>query len=227
MSKQTRFFEIIQMLRAARAPMLAREMAETLEVSPRTIYRDIATLQSMQTPILGEPGIGYVMRKGYDLPPINLDVEEAEAIAVGLAMIARTGDAGLMRAAGRASRKLNAIAPTTRQLIASSWGVGDDVSGDMTVIRAAMRDEQKLMLQYRDAVGAETTRIIWPLALIYYSESAMIVAWCELRRRLRHFRLDRVVSMQSGAGAFVGQGAKLLAEWEQTQKAITVDTVTL
>jgi predicted DNA-binding transcriptional regulator YafY len=226
MSKQTRFFEIIQMLRAARAPMLAREMAETLEVSPRTIYRDIATLQSMQTPILGEPGIGYVMRKGYDLPPINLDVEEAEAIAVGLAMIARTGDAGLLRAAGRASRKLNEIAPTTRQLIASSWG-GDDVSGDMTVIRVAMRDEQKLMLQYRDAVGAETTRIIWPLALIYYSESAMIVAWCGLRRRLRHFRLDRVVSMQSGAGAFVGQGAKLLAEWEQTQKAITVDTVTL
>lgn len=94
MSKSTRFFEIIQMLRAAKAPLLARDMAETLEVSPRTIYRDIATLQSMQTPILGEPGIGYVMRKGYDLPPINLDVEEAEAIAVGLAMIARTGDAG-------------------------------------------------------------------------------------------------------------------------------------
>ena len=66
MSKQTRFFEITQMLRAARAPMLARDMAQTLEVSPRTIYRDIATLQSMQTPILGEPGIGYVMRKGYD-----------------------------------------------------------------------------------------------------------------------------------------------------------------
>ena len=101
------------------------------------------------------------------------------------------------------------------------------MSGDRTVIRAAMRDEQKLALQYRDAVGAETTRIIWPLALIYYSESAMIVAWCELRRRLRHFRLDRVVSMQSGVGAFVGQGATLLAEWERTQKAATVDTVTL
>jgi predicted DNA-binding transcriptional regulator YafY len=227
MSKSTWFFEIIQMLRAAKAPLLARDMAETLEVSPRTIYRDIATLQSMQTPILGEPGIGYVMRKGYDLPPINLDVEEAEAIAVGLAMIARTGDAGLMRAAGRASRKLNAVAPTTRQLIASSWGVGDGVLVDMTLIRAAMRDEQKLVMQYRDASDAETTRVIWPLALIYYSDSAMIVAWCELRKGLRHFRLDRMLSVQGGVGGFIGQGTVLLAEWEQTQKAATVDTVAL
>ena len=231
MSKQTRFFEIIQMLRAARAPMLARDIAETLEVSPRTIYRDIATLQSMQTPILGEPGIGYVMRKGYDLPPINLDVEEAEAIAVGLALIARTGDVGLMRAAGRASRKLNAVAPTARQLIASSWGVGDNMgvspSVDLTIIRAAMRDEQKLALQYRDASDEETTRVVWPLALIYYSESAMIVAWCELRKSLRHFRLDRFISAQGGIGDFIGQGAALLAEWEQTQKATTVDTVDL
>lgn len=215
------------MLRAASAPLLARDIAETLEVSARTIYRDIVTLQSMQTPIYGEPGIGYIMRNGYDLPPINLDVEEAEAIAVGLAMIARTGDAGLMRAAGRASRKLNAVAPTTRQLIASSWGVGDGVSVDMTVIRAAMRKEQKLLLQYCDATGAETQRMIWPLALIYYSESAMIVAWCELRVGLRHFRLDRVVSFQNEVGNFAGQGAVLLAEWEQTQKAATVDTVAL
>ena len=200
------------MLRAAKAPLLARDMAETLEVSPRTIYRDIATLQSMQTPILGEPGIGYVMRKGYDLPPINLDVEEAAAIAIGLAMIARTGDAGLMRAAGRASRKLNAVAPTTRQLIASSWGLGDGVSVDMTLIRAAMRGEQKLVIKYREASGAETKRLIWPLALIYYSDSAMIVAWCELRTGLRHFRLGRMLSVQGGIGGFIGQGTALLAE---------------
>ena len=112
-----------------------------------------------------------------------MDVEEAEAIAVGLALIARTGDVGRMRAAGRASRKLNAVAPTTRQLIASAWAVGDNTgvspSVDLTVIRAAMRDEQKLMFKYRDALDVETARIIWPLALIYCSESAMIVAWCE------------------------------------------------
>lgn len=227
MSKSSRFFEIIQLLRSARGPLLARDIAKTLEVSTRTIYRDIATLQSMQTPILGEAGIGYVMRKGYDLPPINLDVEEAEAIAVGLSMVARTGDVGLMRAAGRASRKLNAIAPTARQLIASSWGVDVNLAADMAQIRAAMRAEQKLALEYVDAAGAETQRIIWPLALIYYSESAVIVAWCELREGLRHFRVDRVIGSQVAGGDFIGQGAGLLAQWEGTQKAATVDTVEL
>lgn len=227
MSKSTRFFEIIQMLRTAKAPILARDIAQTLEVSVRTIYRDIATLQSMQTPIYGEPGIGYVMRKGYDLPPINLDVEEAEAIAVGLSMIARTGDAGLIRAAGRASRKLNAIAPTTRQLIASSWGVSVDQTNVMAMIRVAMRDEHKLILGYRDAEGVESDRVIWPLALIYYSDSAMVVAWCELREGLRHFRLDRMISCTGGAEKFTGKGGALLAEWEVTQKAATVETLPL
>ena len=108
-SKTTRFFEIIQLLRDAKKPLLARDLATVLEVSVRTVYRDIASLQAMQTPILGEPGVGYVMRKGYDLPPINLDVDEAEAIAVGLSLVARTGDPGLWRAAGRASRKLHEL----------------------------------------------------------------------------------------------------------------------
>ena len=122
-SKTTRFFEIIQLLRDAKKPLLARDLATVLEVSVRTVYRDIASLQAMQTPILGEPGVGYVMRKGYDLPPINLDVDEAEAIAVGLSLVARTGDPGLWRAAGRASRKLHEAAPGTRKLVTSSWGV--------------------------------------------------------------------------------------------------------
>jgi len=122
MSKSTRFSEVIQLLRSATKPILAREIAAALEVSVRTVYRDIASLQAMQAPILGEPGVGYVMRKGYDLPPINLDVDEAEAIAVGLSLIARTGDAGLWRAAGRAARKLQEAAPGTRKLVTSSWG---------------------------------------------------------------------------------------------------------
>ena len=181
----------------------------------------------MQTPIYGEPGIGYVMRKGYDLPPINLEVEEAEAIAVGLSMIARTGDAGLIRAAGRASRKLNAIAPTTRQLIASSWGMTKDQAQVMPLIRAAMRKERKLNIGYCDAAEVETNRVIWPLALIYYSESAMVVAWCELRAGLRHFRLDRMNICTPSEDHFIGKGTALLAEWEKTQKAATVETMPL
>ncbi|WP_386172287.1 helix-turn-helix transcriptional regulator [Sulfitobacter sp. R86518] len=222
--KTTRFFEIIQLLRVANKPLLARDLAEVLEVSVRTIYRDIASLQAMQTPILGEPGVGYVMRKGYDLPPINLDVDEAEAIAVGLSLVARTGDPGLWRAAGRASRKLHEAAPGTRKLVASSWGVETEPPIDLSRLRAAIRAETKLEVFYRDANERESNRIIWPLVLIYYVDNVMIVAWCELRQSLRHFRVDRIADGNFLFDSFSGKGDALIALWEQTQKNETVST---
>lgn len=224
MSKSSRLFEIIQLLRAAKAPLLAQQMADSLEVSKRTIYRDIATLQAMQTPIYGEAGIGYVMRKGYDLPPLNLDVEEAEAIAVGLSLIARTGDVGLWRAAGRAARKLNEVAPGTRRLVASSWGVTDIETINLGTLRRAIREEQKVTLSYQDASGRPSNRTIWPLALIYYVDAVTIAAWCELRAALRHFRLDRVQGWSLAEEHFTGRGTALLVEWEATQKPETVLT---
>lgn len=223
-SKTTRFFEIIQLLRDAKNPLLARDLAAVLEVSVRTVYRDIASLQAMQTPILGEPGVGYVMRKGYDLPPINLDVDEAEAIAVGLSLVARTGDLGLWRAAGRASRKLHEAAPGTRKLVTSSWGVETEPSIDLSRLRAAIRSETKLEIAYRDADERETNRVIWPLVLIYYVDNVMIVAWCELRQSLRHFRVDRIAKGTFLIDNFKGEGDALVAQWEQTQKNETVST---
>lgn len=223
MSKTTRFFEIIQMLRAASRPMLAQELAEALEVSVRTIYRDIATLQARQTPIYGEAGVGYVMRKGYDLPSLNLEMEEAEAVAVGLSMIARTGDAGLWRAAVRAARKLNEVAPGTRQLVAASYGV-EATPVDLGLVRRAIRDERKLRVAYVDAEGRASSRVIWPVAMVYYMDTAMAVAWCELRAGLRHFRMDRMPECVETGARFEGQGAALLALWEATQKEATVTT---
>lgn len=224
MSKTSRFFEIIQLLRQARRPLLARELAQELEVSPRTIYRDIATLQSMQTPIMGEAGVGYVMRKGYDLPPVNLDIDEAEAVAVGLGMVARTGDPGLWRAAQRAARKLNEAAPGTQRLVASAWGVQETPAVAMSALRAAIRDEQKLNLRYQDQYGALSDRIVWPLALIYYVDTALLVAWCELRAGLRHFRLDRMMVCRLMDDHFRGLGQALFEDWEVTQKNDTVLT---
>ncbi|MFN0264086.1 helix-turn-helix transcriptional regulator [Tepidamorphus sp. 3E244] len=224
MAKSDRFFEIIQILRQARKPLRARDIAELLEVSPRTVYRDIATLQAMQTPIHGEAGIGYVMRKGYDLPPINFDIDEAEAVAVGLAMVARTGDLGLWRAAQRASRKLNKTAPGTQRLVASSWGVAATAAVDMTTLRALIRAERKIDMAYDDASGAQTRRVVWPLALIYYTESVLLVGWCELRRDLRHFRLDRIANVTPLDDTFTGRSDDLIALWEDTQKRETVST---
>lgn len=224
MSKTTRFFDVIQMLRNADRPILARDIADTLEVSVRTIYRDIASLQAMQTPILGEPGVGYVMRRGYDLPPINVDVDEAEAIAIGLSLIARIGDPGLWQAACRASRKLHAVAPGTRKLVTSSWGIKTAPSVDLSALRTAIRNETKLDIEYCDADGRASGRMIWPLVLIYYVDNVIIVAWCELRQDLRHFRLDRVVKGSFKPDSFKGLGDALIARWERTQKNDTVST---
>ncbi|MGD1882087.1 MAG: helix-turn-helix transcriptional regulator [Paracoccaceae bacterium] len=224
MPKSDRFFEIIQLLRGAKAPLPAQTLADTLEVSVRTIYRDIATLQARQTPIEGAPGLGYVMRKGYDLPPLNLDAEEAEARAVGLSMIARTGDAGLWRAAQQAFRKLNEVAPGTRRLITSSCGINALPQVDLSLVRGAIREERKLRLHYRDVDGKGTDRVIWPLALIYYSDTAIVAGWCELRQDLRHFRLDRILACSPEAGQFKGRGEALLDLWETSQKDLTVTT---
>ncbi len=225
MSRSVRLFEVIQMLRSAKEPLLARDLATALEVSIRTVYRDIAALQAMQTPILGEPGVGYVMRRGYDLPPINFDVEEAEAISVGLGMIARTGDAGLWRAAKRAARKLNETAPGTRRLVTSSWPMGFTPNVELSELRKAIRAEKKVRINYRDAEGRETQRVIWPLVLVYYLDAAMIAAWCELRCDIRHFRLDRVISHRLLADGFEGCGDALISEWEQNQKVESVPMV--
>ena len=224
MAKSDRYFEIIQLLRQAKRPLLARELAEELEVSRRTIYRDIATLQARQTPILGEPGVGYVMRKGYDLPPINFDVDEAEAVSIGLNMVARTGDTDLWRSARKAARKLNEAAPGTKRLVASSWGIDATPAIDMAMLRLAIRQETKLRLIYQDAAEARTERNVWPIVLIYYVDTAMLVGWCELRHAIRHFRLDRVISSKFLADGFQGEGEVLIAEWEATHKNETVTT---
>lgn len=224
MAKTDRYFEIIQMLRRATRPILAQEIAEALEVSKRTVYRDIAALQARQTPIQGEPGIGYVMRRGYDLPPINFEPEEADAVAIGLSLVARTGDPGLWRAARRASRKLTEAAPSTRRLVASAWGVEATPRVDLSALRAAIRAEQKLALAYGDVAGRETRRTVWPLILIYYVDAAMLVAWCELRQDLRHFRVDRMRRCTVLTDRFEGAGEALVARWEAEQKQAVVLT---
>ena len=227
MPKAARLFEVIQLLRAAKGPISARDIADALEVSVRTVYRDIASLQAMQTPILGEPGVGYVMRKGYDLPPINFDADEAEAVSVGLSLIARTGDLGLWRAAGRASRKLHEAAPGTRKLVTSSWGVDSGLDIDLSELRGAIRSETKMRIAYRDVERQHTDRVIWPLVLIYYVDAAMIVAWCELRQDVRHFRLDRVVRCEVLPDNFRGLGDELISRWEKHRKQQIVPAMDL
>lgn len=220
-----RMFEIIQILRATTIPITARALSDALEVTPRTIYRDIVTLQSSGVPIEGAAGLGYVMRSGYDLPPLNFTQEEVEAIAVGLSLIGRTADVGLMAAAHRASGKIRAAMPQTRapnlaesSLLVSHWSAVPQIGPDYGMLRKSIRDEQKLLIGYSDALGQETSRVICPVALIYYVDNAVLAAWCELRRDYRHFRVDRIFRCTPHAATFAGQGKALREAWQASHQ---------
>lgn len=220
MRKASRLFEIIQILRLARKPVTAAEMAATLEVTPRSIYRDIAALQAMRVPIEGGRGIGYILRPGFDLPPLMFSIEETEAIVLALALLARTGDAELKAAAGRVNQKITGAVPEPLRLAfrnqaLHAWGtVAPSPTGvDLALVRRAIRDERKLGVDYRDELGRATERTIRPIALIYYSETANIVAWCELRQAIRNFRADRVEHCEATDDYFPGEGEGLRDLW--------------
>ncbi|MBC7282438.1 YafY family protein [Hoeflea sp.] len=217
MHRSNRLFEIIQILRSASRPMTAETLAHQLEVSTRTIYRDISALQMMSTPIEGEPGIGYVMRRGYDLPPLNFDLEEIEALRVGLALLSRTGDSALQRAARRIHEKVEALHGPADWLQVAPWGAppDDPAKGcvQVSTLRDAIRGERKLRLTYQDEQGCRTVRAVRPLALVYHLECVMLACWCELRAGFRHFRTDRIYGCDVLDERFTGQGAMLRALW--------------
>lgn len=213
MGRSVRMFEIIQLLRNSDVPCTAQNIANTLEVTKRTVYRDIASLQSLRVPIEGEAGVGYIMRTGFDLPPINFDVEEAEAITVGLAMITRTGDKGLKRAARSAAQKLSDATPLSSTLFASSWGAEEPKSIDLSDVRRAIREEHKLEITYSRADSIQSERTILPIAIAYHSDSIVLAGWCELRNDFRHFRPDRISSYRILPETFLGDGDRLRQEW--------------
>lgn len=224
MSRSDRMFEVIQILRSAAAPLTAAEIAEALEVTKRTVYRDIATLQAMRVPIEGEAGIGYVMRPGFDLPPVMFTAEEAEAIIVGLALLGRTGDKSLLKAARSASRKLADIVPEDLEddfdvpyLHASDWHAIPPSLIDPELLRRAIRETQVLSITYVDAKSDMTVRTIKPLAVVYYVEALVIVAWCDLRGDFRHFRIDRIQICTATGVRFDGEADRLRRRWKELQ----------
>lgn len=220
MRKASRLFEIIQILRLAHHPITAAEIAGRLEVTVRSIYRDIAALQAMRVPVEGERGIGYILRPGFDLPPLMFSIEETEAIVLALALLERTGDAELKAAARRVGDKIaGAVPPPLRQTLSAralhAWGTTprqpDGI--DLATVRRAIRDEEKLSIDYRDEQGRASGRTVRPIALIYYSETANIVAWCELREAIRNFRADRVEACAATGTHFRGGGDRLRQLW--------------
>jgi predicted DNA-binding transcriptional regulator YafY len=221
MRRSDRLFDIIQRLRTARGPMTAAALAEELEVTVRTVYRDIATLQARRVPIEGAAGVGYVLRRGFDLPPLMFTADELEAIAVGARLVSRTGDLGLQEAAESVLSKVTVVLPEflRRQLatapvfVSGSGGAPVPERIDLATVRQAIRDEHKLAISYVDEKGACTERTIWPIAVAYYVQATLIGAWCELRRDYRHFRADRITTMTVLDARYPSDNGRLMAEW--------------
>lgn len=220
MRKASRLFEIIQILRLAAHPITALEISKKLEVSERSIYRDIAALQAMRVPIEGERGIGYILRPGFHLPPLMFTPEETEAIVLGMALTKRTADPELREASVRVLDKIAAAlpAPLKEAVVSRSlyaWGrVAEPPEAiDFSVIRRAIRDEEKLEIDYVNEKGEATTRRIRPIAVIYYAETAVIVGWCELRDGIRNFRADRVTTCRATGAHFRREGDRLRKVW--------------
>lgn len=222
MIKPIRMLDLIATLRGARSAMTAAQIAGHLGASVRTIYRDIAALQAMGVPIDGAAGLGYILRPGFHLPPLNFTADEAEAITVGLALLRRTGDRGLAAAATRVANKIAAAQPQRgpataaslqSPLLASPWHGQPPAQIDPALLRRAIREERALTLGYCDACGRSSDRRVLPLALLYYVEVTILAAWCDWRQGFRHFRLDRITACQITQDSFRSHAAALRLEW--------------
>jgi predicted DNA-binding transcriptional regulator YafY len=225
MRRADRLFDIIQSLRRAKGPLTAAALADKLEVTARTVYRDIAALQASRVPIEGAAGMGYVLQRGFDLPPLMFTADEADAIAIGVRLLRRLRDPKLQEAANNVLAKLAAVVPEPLrpQLVAAPVFVSDGdapaVTGiDLAELRHAIRDTRKIALAYADDSGRETRRTIWPLAMAYYVDVTLIGAWCELRRDFRHFRVDRIRQSRILDDHFPADNGRLMAEWLALRK---------
>jgi predicted DNA-binding transcriptional regulator YafY len=193
---------ILNILRSHRQPTTAAFLAEALNVTVRTIYRDIASMMADDVPIHGETGVGYVLEAGYDLPPLMFNVDELEALMLGADMVQKRGDTALVQAAQRAMAKIAFVLPSKLKDQADNMALrvvpvpilAPDVI-DLADIRTALRKERKMSITYRDENGRLTERIVWPVVLGYFEQKRVLVAWCETRNAFRHFRSDRIQSV--------------------------------
>lgn len=223
MSRTQRLFDLIQTLRRYRYPVSGKRLAEELGVSLRTIYRDIATLQAQGASIEGEPGVGYILRPGFMLPPLMFSEEEIEALVLGSRWVARRTDKKLGLAATNVLAKIAAVLPEDLKhqlefsglLIGPAKTLAECDDEKEATIRYAIRKEYKLQMTYTDFKGDDSERVIWPLALGFFEEVHVVVAWCELRQDFRHFRTDRMVTLAQIEMRYSKRRQTLLKKWRE------------
>ena len=226
MRRTERLFAIIQILRRARAPITAASMADELETSLRTVYRDIAELIAQRVPVRGEAGIGYMLEAGFDMPPLMLTPDEIEAAVLGARWVAGRGDAALARAANDLVAKIGAVIPSHLRPFLLDGALTTPErparvvpdSLDVERVCAAIRGQTKIKLTYRDEAERETRRTVWPVAIAYYETVRLLAAWCELRQDFRHFRTDRIADLSVTDVRYARRRQALLKAWREIEE---------
>ena len=220
-SRAARLLQLLEHLRTHRQPVPGATLAQHQGVSLRTLYRDIATLREQGARIEGEPGVGYVLRPGFTLPPLMFSADELEALVLGARWVAsHAADPELARAARDAVQRIGAVLPPELRLAVETSGLfvparahAPSPAPWLPVLRRAIRDEHALLLHYRDEGGAVTQRRIWPFAMAFFDQARLIAAWCELRQDFRHFRADRVVDLAHSGTRYPERRHALIRRW--------------
>lgn len=218
MRRADRLFHIIQLIRGRRLTTAAF-LARRLEVSERTIYRDVADLQSQGVPIEGEAGVGYRLGAGFDLPPLMFTQGEANALVAAARVAQPWLDAAMAHEVETALGKILSVLPVAARAAAESQAlyapaVGLEPAAQQTLqtLREAMQSRHKLLIHYKDLGGADSQRNIRPLGCFYWGKVWTLSAWCEMRRDFRGFRVDRIHYVRRLDERFRDEPGKTLAD---------------
>jgi predicted DNA-binding transcriptional regulator YafY len=224
MRRADRLFEIVQFLRGARL-RTAQDIADHLEVSVRTVYRDIDALVGRGVPIEGERGVGYILRPTLLLPPLSFSTIELESLALGARFVEAWADPELAEAAREAMVKIDAVLPESRRgevwrdsILVYSPRLGSGIDATLKRFRDATRSRSKMRIAYRSLDEALTTRIIRPLAIEAWGHAWTATTWCELRADFRTFRLDRIEEAEVLDERFKPEKGRTLADYIQRLK---------
>lgn len=217
MRRTDRLFDLIQILRDGRLHR-ASEIADRLEVSVRTIWRDMATLMASGLPVEGERGVGYILRAPITLPPMILTGAELDALRLGVRLVAEGADPSLARAARMLATKIASVTPAPPEgdddeLFVFTGQETKRAAAHLPTIRKAIRDRHRLAITYIDHEGRETHRDIRPLQLEFWGRVWTLAAWCEARSDFRAFRVDRIVALDETGERFPQEPGRSLADY--------------
>lgn len=224
MNRTERLLNLLKILRGYRYPVSGERLAERLHVSIRTLYRDIATLQSMGAEIKGETGVGYILKPTFFLPPLMFTQIEIQALLLGMQWVSQFGDAHLSKGASDAIDKISDVLPANIKHSINSFAlrVGPPApeamtKEDLSVLREAIAQQNKICIVYKSEDGKKRQRILWPFTIGYFTDGRILVAWCEKQNDYRHFKTHRIISLKVLNQRYSRSKDSLFREWQKLQ----------